>query len=104
MKANMVARLAVCIAIGCLLLADLAFAAKKKKAKKEPPEITQVLELPKDPPQAIVAPADRLVFMYPRLSNKGLLSQQIKDAIKCDLEQLEGRSDREDPRLRRRLR
>jgi enamine deaminase RidA (YjgF/YER057c/UK114 family) len=78
----MVARLAVCIAIGCLLLAGLAFAAKKKKAKKEPPEITQVLELPKDPPQAIVASADRLVFHVSPLSNKGLLSQQIRDAIK----------------------
>jgi enamine deaminase RidA (YjgF/YER057c/UK114 family) len=78
----MIARLAVCTAIGCLLLADLAVAAKKKKAKKEPPEITQVLELPKDPPQAIAAPADRLSFHVSRLSNKGLLSQQIRDAIK----------------------
>jgi enamine deaminase RidA (YjgF/YER057c/UK114 family) len=79
----MVARLAACTAIGCLLLADVSFAAKKKKkAKKEPPEITQVLELPKDPPQAIVASADRLVFNVSPLSNKGLLSQQIKDAIK----------------------
>jgi enamine deaminase RidA (YjgF/YER057c/UK114 family) len=78
----MVARLAVCAAIGFFLLVGLAFAAKKKKAKKEPPEITQVLDLPKDPPQAIVAAADRLVFHVSPLSNKGLLSQQIKDAIK----------------------
>ena len=61
MKATMLARLAICIAIGCFLLAGIA-SAKKKKPKKEPPEITQVLELPKDPPQAVVAQTDRLVF------------------------------------------
>jgi enamine deaminase RidA (YjgF/YER057c/UK114 family) len=55
---------------------------KKKKSKKEPPEITQVLDLPKDPPQAIVAQTERLVFHVSPLSAKGLLSQQIKDAIK----------------------
>jgi enamine deaminase RidA (YjgF/YER057c/UK114 family) len=74
-------RLALCIAIGCLLAA-VSFAAKKKKPKKEPPEITQVLELPKDPPQAVVAQSERLVFHVSPLSSKGLLSQQIRDAIK----------------------
>jgi len=82
MKAIMQAPLAFCTAIGCLLLADVAVAAKKKP-KKEPPEITQVLELPKDPPQAVVAQTERLVFQVSPLSSKGLLSQQIRDAIKA---------------------
>jgi enamine deaminase RidA (YjgF/YER057c/UK114 family) len=75
------ARLALCTAIGCLL-ADVAIAAKKKP-KKERPEETQVLELPKDPPQAVVAETDRLVFHVSPLSSKGLLSQQIRDGIKA---------------------
>lgn len=77
----MLYRLALCVAIGFLVSA-IAFAAQKKKPKKEPPEITQVLELPKDPPQAVVAQTDRLVFHVSPLSAKGLLSQQIKDGIK----------------------
>jgi enamine deaminase RidA (YjgF/YER057c/UK114 family) len=79
----MFARLAFCTAIGCLLLADAALGAKKKKPKKEPLETTQVLDLPKDPPQAVVASTERLVFQVSPLSAKGLLSQQIKDAIKA---------------------
>lgn len=73
--------MALCTAIGCLL-ADVAVAAKKKP-KKEPVEVTQVLELPKDPPQAVVAETDRLVFHVSPLSSKGLLSQQIRDGIKA---------------------
>lgn len=77
----MQARLALCTAIGCFLLVDGAFAQKKRK--KEPPEITQVLELPKDPPQAVVAQTERLTFRISPLSAKGLLSQQIRDAMKA---------------------
>ena len=79
----MYARLALCIAIGSLLLPSAALAAKKKKPKKEPPEFTQVLELPKDPPQTVVVPTERLVFHVSPLSAKGLLSQQIRDAVKA---------------------
>ncbi|HYP06837.1 MAG TPA: hypothetical protein VER03_11455 [Bryobacteraceae bacterium] len=79
----MQARLAICIAIGTLLLPSSALAQKKKKPKKEPPEITQVLELPKDPPLTVVADTERLGFHISPLSSKGLLSQQIKDAIKA---------------------
>src|SRR3954447_2782765 len=75
------ARLALCTAIGCLL-ADVAIAAKKKP-KKERPEETQVLGLPKDPPQAVVAETDPLVFHGSPLSSKALLSQQIRDGIKA---------------------
>jgi enamine deaminase RidA (YjgF/YER057c/UK114 family) len=75
-------RLALCIAIGCFLAPAQSSAAQKKKSKKEPPEITQVLEVPKDPPQAVIAQSERLVFHVSLLSAKGLLSQQIRDAIK----------------------
>jgi hypothetical protein len=56
---------------------------KKKKAKKEEPEITQVLEVPKDPPSAVIVQTERLVFHVSPLSAKGLLSQQIRDGIKA---------------------
>jgi enamine deaminase RidA (YjgF/YER057c/UK114 family) len=56
---------------------------KKRKPKKEPPEVTQVLELPKDPPQAVVAETRRITFWVTPLSSKGLLSQQTRDALKA---------------------
>jgi len=68
-------------AFACLLLAGPALA--QKKSKKEKIEETQVLDLPEDPPQAVTAAADRLVFHVSPLSAKGLLSQQIRDAIKA---------------------
>lgn len=54
-----------------------------KKKKKE--EITQVLELPKDPPTGVVAETRRMVFHVSPLSGKGLLSQQTRDALKSTL-------------------
>lgn len=53
---------------------------KKKKDDEEP--ITQTLPLLKDPPAAAVGETDRLVFHVSPLSNKGLLSPQIRDALK----------------------
>jgi enamine deaminase RidA (YjgF/YER057c/UK114 family) len=49
--------------------------------KKEP--VTQALEVSPDPPPAIAAEATRLVFHVSPLSNKGLLSQQIRDALRA---------------------
>ena len=77
----MLFRLVAVLTAGCLLMDGLAFAKKQKKKKKEE-EVTQVLELPKDPPQAVIAQTERLVFFNSSLSAKGLLSQQIRDAIK----------------------
>lgn len=65
-----------------------ALAAQRKKKEKE--EVTQVLELPKDPPQAVVADASRLVFHVSPLSNRGLLSQQVRDALKALFGQVRG--------------
>jgi len=74
------------------VLAGLAFAicacaqedrkpSKKKKKEDEEP-ITQTLPLLKDPPAAAVGETERLVFHVSPLSNKGLLSPQIRDALK----------------------
>lgn len=59
-----------------------------KKPKKE--DITQVLELPKDPPSGVVAETRRLVFQVTPLSSKGLLSQQTRDALKTLLHSSNG--------------
>jgi enamine deaminase RidA (YjgF/YER057c/UK114 family) len=65
-----------------LLIEGSMFAQRRrKKAKPEPP--TQVLQLPKDLPQAAVADADHLVFHTAPLSGRGLLSQQVRDALKA---------------------
>lgn len=56
---------------------------KKKPNKKDLEPVTQVLPLPKDPPSAIVAEPQRLGFNVSPLSNKGLLTQQVRDAIKA---------------------
>lgn len=66
---------------------------KKKKADEEPP--TQVLDLPPDPPSAVVADTTRLAFYVAPLSNKGLLSQQVRDGLRAVLRATHG-----DPILR----
>jgi enamine deaminase RidA (YjgF/YER057c/UK114 family) len=76
--------------ITCLALA-VALAAwpaqEKKKKHKKDEDVTQVLELPKDPPAAVVADADRLLFQVSPLSGKGLLSQQLREAVRWVLRQ-----------------
>jgi enamine deaminase RidA (YjgF/YER057c/UK114 family) len=51
--------------------------------KKKPEEITQTLALPQDPPATVTAETSRLVFQVSPLSTKGLLSQQVRDALKA---------------------
>jgi enamine deaminase RidA (YjgF/YER057c/UK114 family) len=58
---------------------------KKKPNKKDLEPVTQVLPLPKDLPSAISAEPQKLAFHVSPLSNKGLLSQQTRDAIKAIL-------------------
>ena len=53
---------------------------KRKNEDKEP--VTQSLPLLAEPPLAISADTDRLTFQVSPLSNKGLLSQQSRDALK----------------------
>jgi enamine deaminase RidA (YjgF/YER057c/UK114 family) len=52
---------------------------KKKNEDKEP--VTQTLPLLRDPPAAIAAETGKLVFHVSPLSDKGLLSQQTRDAL-----------------------
>jgi enamine deaminase RidA (YjgF/YER057c/UK114 family) len=53
-------------------------------------EATQVREIPKEPPQVVVAETSRLEFRVSRLSAKGLLSQQVRDGLKSLFSQASG--------------
>lgn len=64
-----------------LFLAAVVIAGKKKN----PDDITETLELPKDPPIVAIGDASRLVFHVSPLSAKGLLTQQTRDALKAIL-------------------
>jgi hypothetical protein len=72
-----------------LLMAALAgFAVAQadrpiKPAKKEKEPVTQALPVLPDPPAAVAADTTRLVFHVSPLSAKGLLSQQVRDALKA---------------------
>ena len=56
---------------------------KKRKPKKEEPEVTQTLEALPDPPNVLAVETARLNFVVSPLSGKGLLSQQTRDALKA---------------------
>ncbi len=60
----------------------------KKKRREE--EVTQVLELPKEPPAWVVAESQRLSFHVTPLSSQGLLSQQVRAALRALLQQVRG--------------
>jgi enamine deaminase RidA (YjgF/YER057c/UK114 family) len=63
--------------------------AQKGKKKTEEP-VTQTLPVLKDPPGAVSADTAHLVFHVSPLSNKGLLSQQVRDALKALLRDTHG--------------
>jgi enamine deaminase RidA (YjgF/YER057c/UK114 family) len=68
----------VVAAVGvCALIA----AAPAQRKKKE--EITQTLQLPKELPAAVAGETRRLTFHTTPLSSKGLLSAQVRDALKA---------------------
>jgi enamine deaminase RidA (YjgF/YER057c/UK114 family) len=71
-------RICILFLLACL---TAAYAAKKKN----PDDVTQTLELPKDPPMVAIGETGRLVFHVSPLSAKGLLSQQTRDALKAIL-------------------
>ena len=78
---------AVSFALIALFLSSSVFAQpepkmrkKKKNEDKEP--VTQSLPLLPEPPLVISAETNRLTFQVSPLSNKGLLSQQSRDALK----------------------
>ncbi|MCU1338772.1 MAG: Endoribonuclease [Bryobacterales bacterium] len=54
-----------------------------KAPKKEREPETQTLPLPPEPPAAVVAETGKLTFHVSPLSTKGLLTQQVRDALKA---------------------
>ncbi len=60
-------------------LALLAFPAQRKKKEEE----TQTLQVPKELPSSVAGDTRRLTFYVTPLSNKGLLSPQIREALKA---------------------
>lgn len=60
-----------------------SLSAQKKTNKKDVEPPTQVLPPLPDPPDAVLAETARLSFQISPLSNKGLLSQQVRDALKA---------------------
>jgi enamine deaminase RidA (YjgF/YER057c/UK114 family) len=66
------------VALACAF--SLLCATAQRNRKKE--EETQTLQVPKDLPAAVVGETRRLAFHVTPLSARGLLSQQIRDALK----------------------
>jgi enamine deaminase RidA (YjgF/YER057c/UK114 family) len=54
-----------------------------KQPKKEKEPETQTLPLPPEPPAAVIADTGKLSFHLSPLSGKGLLTQQVRDALKA---------------------
>ena len=69
------------LASACLVVAPELAGQKKPKPKKE--EITQVLQLPKELPGAVTGETRRLTFHVTPLSARGLLSAQVRDALRA---------------------
>src|SRR5437879_3335662 len=67
----------------CLLLAGGLLAQKRKNKKQDQEPRPQLLEILPDPPDAVSVETGRLSFQVSPLSDKGLLSQQVRDAIKA---------------------
>ena len=66
-------------ALLCALFAASAFSAQKKKKEEE----TQTLKVPEELPSAVVGETRRLTFHTTPLSAKGLLSPQVREALKA---------------------
>jgi enamine deaminase RidA (YjgF/YER057c/UK114 family) len=60
---------------------ELSLDPDPRKLKKD--QRPQVLELPKEPPQAVTIDTRKMVFHLSPLSSKGLLSQQVRDGLRA---------------------
>ena len=76
--------------LGALLILGPAAQGQKRKKKADKQDITQTLPELKDPPAAVAAETQRLVFHVAPLSANGLLSQQVRDALKALLRDVHG--------------
>ncbi|MGH9558155.1 MAG: hypothetical protein ACRD30_02880 [Bryobacteraceae bacterium] len=81
---------AFAVALTLLLAVDASAARKKKKGDDE--DVAQTLPVLKDPPGAVSAETGRLVFHVSPLSAKGLLTQQVRDALKVLFKENRGAS------------
>jgi enamine deaminase RidA (YjgF/YER057c/UK114 family) len=61
----------------------VAWPAKRKKGKDEDKEVNQVLQIPKELPNAVTGDTGHLTFYVTPLTAKGLLTQQVRDALKA---------------------
>jgi enamine deaminase RidA (YjgF/YER057c/UK114 family) len=77
------------VALACVAAIAAAPAADKNKKKKKEEE-TQTLQLPKELPSATVGETRRLTFHVTPLSSKGLLSAQIREALKALMKETGG--------------
>jgi hypothetical protein len=75
--------------LACTLLFDASGQGRKKK-KDDEERPTQTLPALKDPPPAMTGETARLIFNTSPLSGKGLLSQQVRDALKVLLRDVHG--------------
>jgi enamine deaminase RidA (YjgF/YER057c/UK114 family) len=58
--------------------------------RKKDEDFTQTLQLPPEPPAALAADEARLRFLVTPLSDKGLMSQQVRDGVKSLLKMAGG--------------
>ena len=78
------------LALAVALAVAVSSATTQRKKKRAEEEVTQVLELPKELPSVVLADCQRLVFHVSPLSARGLLSQQVRDALKNLSRQVRG--------------
>ncbi len=81
--------IAVAVIFGLVVPGPFASGAKKKKKEDQEP-ITQTLPVLRDPPASIAAETDRLSFRVAPMTGKGLLSAQVRDALKYLLRENHG--------------
>ncbi len=70
------------LSISVIAAAQISTTRIKPPKKEKEPE-TQTLPLPPEPPAAVSAETGKLAFHVSPLSSKGLLTQQVRDALKA---------------------
>src|SRR5689334_9585559 len=74
--------IALLLGVSVVISAQLPPPRIKPPKKEKEPE-TQTLPLPPEPPSAVIAETGKLAFHVSPLSGKGLLTQQVHDALKA---------------------
>jgi enamine deaminase RidA (YjgF/YER057c/UK114 family) len=82
MRRNIMLLLGISLIAGGHAWAQVVTPRIKPPKKEKEPE-TQTLPLPPEPPSAVLAESAKLTFHVSPLSSKGLLTQQVHDALKA---------------------